>query len=149
MSKPKQKSSIIPEDRKTPSHDVTHNCHRIFTWLCFVLIHFFFNVSFFPVIFHVNSDQFLNSSFILSYSFLVLLALHCFPSFSLVAVSTACSVLAVCRLLVPVAPPVAELRLWSPGSTAVLWGLRPSDARGTFSDQGRSNPCLLHRQADS
>ena len=30
----------------------------------------FFNVSFFPVIFHVNSDQFLNSSFILSYSFL-------------------------------------------------------------------------------
>jgi hypothetical protein len=79
----------------------------------------FFNVSFFPVIFHVNSDQFLKSSYFIVFIF-VLLALHCFPSFSLVAASTACSVLAVCRLLVPVAPPVAELRLWSPGSTAVL-----------------------------
>ena len=38
--------------------------------------------------------------------------------------------------------------LWSRGSVAVAYGLSCSTARGIFLDQ-RSNPCLLHWQADS
>ena len=38
--------------------------------------------------------------------------------------------------------------LWSEGSLVVVHRLSCSTARGTFPDH-RSNPCLLHYQADS
>ena len=43
---------------------------------------------------------------------------------------------------------VAAAGLWSPGSGLVVRVLCCSRARGIFPDQ-ESNPCLLHRQADS
>ena len=67
---------------------------------------------------------------------------------SLVAESGAYSLVAVCGLLFAVAPPVLEHELQSLGSVAVVHGLSCPMAYGIFPDQG-SNPCPLHRQADS
>ena len=76
-----------------------------------------------------------------------MLGLHCSKGFSLAAVSSRYSLVTGPRLIA-VASPVAVPRLWKIGSAVVTHRLRCSAACGSLLDQ-RSNPCLLHWQADS
>ena len=90
-----------------------------------------------------------------------MLGLHCCTGFSLVAASGVSSLVAVSRLLIAVAFPVAERRLqgvrasvvvapglWSTGSAVVVYGLSGSPACGVFLDQGL-NARALRWQVDS
>ena len=87
-----------------------------------------------------------------------MLGLHCCTGFSLVAASVVSSLVAVSRLLIAVAFPVAEHRLqglrasvvvapglWSTGSEVVVPGLCGSPARRIFLDQGLNPRALIGR----
>ena len=58
------------------------------------------------------------------------------------------SLVAVSRLLIAVAFPVAKHGLQSTGSVVVAYGLSCPEACGTFPSEG-SNLCPLHQQVDS
>ena len=82
------------------------------------------------------------------YLFLAVLSLRC-----CVRAFSSCGkqrllLVAVHRLLIAVASPVAEHGLQSAGSVVLAHGLSCSAACGIFSDQG-SNLCPLHWQVDS
>ena len=93
--------------------------------------------------------------FLFIYLFLAVLGLRCRSGFSLVAAGRSCSLVAVHRLLIAVASPVAENRLQgvrasvvvppglqSTGSTLGVCGLSCPKACGSFWDQG-SNSCVF------
>lgn len=93
--------------------------------------------------------------FLFIYLFLTVLGLRCCSGFSLVAASRGYSLVAVHRLLIEVASPVAENRLQgvrasvvvapglqSTGSTLEVHGLSCPKACGSFWGQG-SNPCVF------
>ena len=68
---------------------------------------------------------------------------------SLVVLSAGYSLAAVLRLLIAVAPPVAENRLWGMGSIVVVDRLSyPTACEILVLDQ-ESNPCVLLWKADS
>ena len=77
----------------------------------------------------------MRQNFICFYLFLAGLGSHCCAGFSLVVASRGYSLVVVRELLMVVA-------------SLVVHGLSCSVAYGIFQDQ-RSNPCLLHWQADS
>ena len=67
--------------------------------------------------------------------------------FSLVAARGGYSVIVAQKLLTEVAALVAELRLQSPGSVVVAYGLSRSEACGIFLDQGWNHREVLFTES--